>query len=148
MEKSSQKNSVLQTQRTLPYSAAEIFSAFSNPKRLAKWWGPNDFINTFETFDFVSGGSWQFMMHGPDGNNYPNECAFKEIVAGKKIVIEHISAPRFTLFVTLIANTTGTQILWVQEFEDSDVAEAVRYIAEPGNEQNLDRLHKHLRGDL
>jgi len=33
------------------------------------------------------------------------------------------------------------------EFEDPKVA-AVRHIAEPGNEQNLDRLHMHLRVEL
>src|SRR6202043_1264257 len=32
------------------------------------------------------------------------------------------------------------RVLWVQEFEGPKVAAAVRHIAEPGNEKNLDRL--------
>lgn len=87
-------------------------------------------------------------MHGPDGKDYANESLFKEILPGEKVVIQHLSAPRFTLSVSLQPVGTGTQVLWRQEFEDPRVAEAVRPYAEPGNEQNLDRLHAHLRGEL
>ena len=87
-------------------------------------------------------------MHGPDGSNYSNASVFRELEAGKKIVIQHVSPPHFTLSVSLLPDKTGTQVLWVQEFEDPKVAAAIRHIAEPGNEQNLDRLHMHLRGEL
>lgn len=73
---------------------------------------------------------------------------FRELEAGKKIVIRHVSHPHFTLTVSLLPSKEGTQVLWVQEFEDSKAAAAVRHIAEPGNEQNLDRLQMHLRGEL
>jgi len=69
-------------------------------------------------------------------------------LTGEKLVIEHISPPRFTLSVFLSPIENGTQVHWVQEFEDPTVAEAVRHIAVPGNEQNLDRLEMHLRGEL
>jgi hypothetical protein len=38
--------------------------------------------------------------------------------------------------------------VWVSVFEDPKVAAAIRHIAEPGMEQNLDRLYLHLRGEL
>jgi uncharacterized protein YndB with AHSA1/START domain len=135
-------------QRTVPYTPDEVYAAFADPSRLAKWWGPKDFMNTFEIFEFRVGGSWRFIMHGPDGSNYSNASVFRELEAGKKIVIQHISPPHFTLSVSLLSDKTGTQVLWVQEFEDPKVAAAIRHIAEPGNEQNLDRLHMHLRGEL
>ena len=87
-------------------------------------------------------------MYGPDGSNFRNESVFRELEAEKKIMIRHVSQPHFTLTVSLLPSKEGTQVLWVQEFEDSKVAAAVRHIAEPGNEQNLDRLHMHLRGEL
>jgi len=148
MEKSTSEHQVLQTQRTVPYTPDEVYAAFSDPSRLTKWWGPKDFTNTFETFEFSAGGSWKFIMHGPDGSNFRNECVFSELEAGKKIVIRHVSKPHFTLTVSLLPGKEGTQVLWVQEFEDSKVAAAIRHIAEPGNEQNLNRLHLHLRGDF
>jgi uncharacterized protein YndB with AHSA1/START domain len=148
MEKSTHEHQVIQTQRTVPYMPDEVYAAFSDPSRLAKWWGPKDFTNTFETFEFRAGGSWKFIMHGPDGSDFRNESVFRELEAGKKIVIRHVSHPHFTLTVSLLPSKEGTQVLWVQEFEDSKVAAAIRHIAEPGNEQNLDRLHMHLRGEL
>ncbi|MGB7597641.1 MAG: SRPBCC family protein [Gallionella sp.] len=138
----------MQTQRTVPFTPDEVYAAFADPSRLAKWWGPKDFTNTFETFEFRAGGSWKFIMHGPDGSNYPNDSVFRELEPGEKIVIQHVSAPHFTLTVSLLPGKEGTQVLWVQEFEDARVAAAIRHIAEPGNEQNLDRLHTHLRGEL
>jgi uncharacterized protein YndB with AHSA1/START domain len=148
MEKPIHQNQVLQTRRIIPYKPHEIYAAFANPVRLAKWWGPKDFTNTFNVFEFKIGGDWKFIMHGPDGHNYPNECVFSELKPVEKIVIQHVSPPRFTLSISLVAIDKGTQLFWVQEFEDPKVAEAVRHIAEPGNEQNLDRLQMHLRGEL
>lgn len=146
MKNSTPPANVLQTQRTIPYPPEKIYATFADPSRLAKWWGPNGFTNTFETFDFRASGKWKFIMHGPDGSNYPNECIFKELQAGKKVVIQHVSHPHFTLTVSLVPDKQGTQIRWVQAFDDAKVADAVRHIAEPGNEQNLDRLHALLRG--
>jgi hypothetical protein len=48
----------------------------------------------------------------------------------------------------LTTSGSGTQVLWVQEFEDPKVAAAIRHIAGPGNEQNLERLNMHLLGKL
>ncbi|HEY8118001.1 MAG TPA: SRPBCC family protein [Methylophilaceae bacterium] len=147
MENSPYQHRVMQTQRTLAYTPDEIYVAFSDPSRLAKWWGPKGFTNTFEIFDFKAGGNWKFMMHGPDGTNYPNNSVFRELEPGKKVVIRHVSTPHFTLSVTLLPDNEGTQILWAQEFDDPKVAAAVRHIVEPSNEQNLDRLTK-LLGEL
>lgn len=87
-------------------------------------------------------------MHGPDGSNFHNECLFSVLEPGKKIVIQHVSQPHFTLSVSLLPSEIGTRVLWVQEFEDPKVVATVRHIAELGNEQNLDRLYMHLRGEL
>ena len=148
MGKSLNQNHVIQTERTVPYAHDEVYAAFADPTRLAKWWGPKDFTNTFEAFEFREGGSWKFIMHGPDGSNFPNESLFGVLEPGKKIVIQHVSQPHFTLSVSLLPSETGTRVLWVSVFEDPKVVAAIRHIAEPGAEQNLDRLHMHLRGEL
>lgn len=134
----------LQTARTLAGTAAAIYAAFADPARLAQWWGPQGFTNRFETFEFKTGGRWRFVMHGPDGHDYRNECIFAELAADRRIVIQHVPPPRFTLTVSLLPTADGTQVRWVQVFEDPAVAAAVRHVAEPGNEQNLDRLSLHL----
>jgi uncharacterized protein YndB with AHSA1/START domain len=128
------------TSRDIPVLPANIFAAFSHPESLATWWGPSGFSNTFNQFQFVPGGKWSFVMHGPDGANYVNESEFIEIVPNEKVVIRHHSQPNFTLTVTLKSSKKGTTINWVQEFDDEEVAKNIAHIVEPSNEQNLDRL--------
>ena len=117
-----------------------VFSAFSDPKRLARWWGPAGFTNTFELCEFREGGRWSFVMHGPDGRNYSNESVFAEIEAPHKVVVQHVSEPKFRLTIALAPSATGTVVSWSQVFENPEIARAVESIVVPANEQNLDRL--------
>lgn len=65
--------------REIPASVEQVFAAFSDPGRLARWWGPAGFTNTFTNCEFKAGGRWSFIMHGPDGKNYKNEIVFRGI---------------------------------------------------------------------
>jgi uncharacterized protein YndB with AHSA1/START domain len=56
------------TSRDIPAPPDQVFAAFSDPQRLARWWGPAGFTNTFNVYEFKSGGRWSFVMHGPVGN--------------------------------------------------------------------------------
>jgi uncharacterized protein YndB with AHSA1/START domain len=79
-------------------------------------------------------------MHGPDGKDYPNESEFVEVVPFERVVIRHVNAPHFVLTVELRAEGQGTRVQWTQVFDDPAVAQAVRHIVEPSNEQNLQRM--------
>jgi uncharacterized protein YndB with AHSA1/START domain len=137
---------VLGAKRLLNATAKEVFSVFKQPDRLAKWWGPNGFTNTFETFEFKPGGQWKFVMHGPPGNNgepgtnYPNESVFKEIIPESRIVIEHVCQPWFTLTITLVPKGNQTHLDWAQEFESPEVAQKILSLIGDANEQNLNRM--------
>lgn len=128
------------TSRDIAAQPAAVFAAFQDASRLARWWGPSGFTNTFEVCEFKPGGQWKFTMHGPDGNSYPNESVFAEIEPNRKVVVDHVCQPFFRLTVELAPSVQGTHLTWVQVFADAAVAEAVRHIVEPSNEQNLDRL--------
>lgn len=52
-----------------------VFSAWTDQKHLAQWWGPNGFTTTTYAFDFRAGGVWRFVMHSPDGRDYENRIA-------------------------------------------------------------------------
>lgn len=132
---------IFSTTREIPASPAEVFAAFSDPQRLAQWWGPAGFTNTFSLYEFKPGGRWSFVMHGPDGTDYSNENVFAAIEPGRKVVIRHVSAPTFQLSVTLSRSAGGgTRIAWVQDFASAEVARSIEHIVVPANEQNLDRL--------
>lgn len=124
----------------IPAPPDQVFAAFSQPERLAKWWGPDGFTNTFSICNFKNGGQWSFTMHGPDGHNYPNESLFLEIVPAKTVIIQHISEPKFRLTVSLSPFENGTLVSWTQTFENAEVARRVEHIVVPANDQNLARL--------
>jgi uncharacterized protein YndB with AHSA1/START domain len=137
----------LLNERVLSASPQKIFAAFEQPNHLARWWGPKDFTNTFEQFEFTPGGRWVFVMHGPNGANYPNENVFRVIQPHTKIVIEHVAKPWYRLTVTLTARGDQTHLAWLQEFESAEFAAKMRPICQTANEQNLDRLEAILTSE-
>jgi uncharacterized protein YndB with AHSA1/START domain len=147
MSPANNPNTVASTERMLSFKPRNVFAAFEQADRLAQWWGPNGFRNTFEQFEFTPGGRWVFVMHGPNGADYPNEAVFREIQPDAKIVIDHVSPPRFTLSVLLTAQGDKTRLARIQEFENAEVAARMRPICEPANEQNLDRLQAFLASE-
>jgi len=118
-----------------------VFKAILDPVHLAKWWGPNGFTSTFEVFDPRPGGTWRFVLHGPDGANYPNENVFVEIARPERVVIEHMAEPHhFLLTITLAAQRNKTLVGWRQLFDTAAEKQRVAQFVVPANEQNLDRL--------
>jgi uncharacterized protein YndB with AHSA1/START domain len=145
MKQEIDSNKIFQTERSYPFSSAQIFSAFEDPLQLAQWWGPKGFTNTFQTFEFKNNGLWEFIMHAPQGQNYINKCIFTLIELNKKIVIKHVVQPNFTLTIDLMSEGNRTKLIWTQEFDDSKVAESMRHIVINANEENLDKLNSNLQ---
>ncbi len=69
-----------------------VFKAWTDPKHVAKWWGPNGFTTTIEKMDVRPGGEWLLVMHGPDGTDYPNRLSFKEVKAPELLTYAHGAA--------------------------------------------------------
>ena len=135
------------THRDIPAAPAAVFAAIENSTRLARWWGPAGFSNSFEVCDFQPGGIWRYVMHGPGDKHYPNESRFETIEPARKLVIRHVSQPHYRLTITLTPTASGgTRVDWLQAFDDERVASGIAHIVEPANEQNLDRLTAEVLG--
>lgn len=132
------------TSREIPASPEAVFAAFSDPERLARWWGPAGFTNTFSLCEMKPGGRWKYVMHGPDGKNYPNESVFAELDAPRKIVIDHVAEPKYRLSIELAPSGEGTLVSWTQVFEREAVAVAIARIVEPANEENLEKWEREI----
>jgi uncharacterized protein YndB with AHSA1/START domain len=117
-----------------------VFKAFADPVHLARWWGPNGFTSTFHEFDLRPGGAWRFVMHGPDGANYPNESVFVEVVTPERIVFEHMSDHHFQMTITFAAQGPKTVVGWRQVFDTAAERQRIAKFVIEANEQNLDRL--------
>ena len=134
------------TTRIMKTPRETVFGAWTDPEKLKRWWGPNGFTNTFNLFEPKPGGKWSFVMHGPDGKNYPNESVFIEVVKPERIILHHLSAPFFQLTVIFDDLAGRTKISFRMLFENVAVCEAVKSIVHDGNEQNFDRLEAVLAG--
>ena len=117
-----------------------VFSAFTDPKHLAQWWGPDGFTTTTHAFEFRPGGVWRFVMHGPDGRDYENRVTYDEIVAPERIVYRHgggddVEPVQFK--TTIIFEDLGgkTRITWRGTFPSA--AERARVIKDYGADKGL-----------
>jgi len=139
--------STFNTSREIAAPIDEVFAAFSDPERLARWWGPAGFTNTFHVCEFETGGRWIYTMHAPNGGNPENESIFELVElpgsihgSGAKVIIRHISQPLYYLTIELTRTGSKTLVSWSQVFDDESVANRISKVIIPANEQNLDRL--------
>ena|SRR6266545_342608 len=121
-----------------------VWKAWTNPKHVAEWWGPNGFTNTIHEMDVRPGGVWRFTMHGPDGTDYKNKIIFSEIVKPALIVHDHVSGPKFQVTATFDEQDSKTRVTFCMLFESADAYETVKAYAAEANEQNFDRLERQL----
>ncbi|TCO80405.1 activator of Hsp90 ATPase-like protein [Plasticicumulans lactativorans] len=123
-----------------------VFRAFADPRHLARWWGPNGFSSRFEVFELRPGGRWRFVMHGPDGSDYPNASVFLDITAPERVVFEHLSeGHHFVMTITFTAQGDQTLVGWRQVFDTAAHRTRIAAFVLEANEQNLDRLAAEVR---
>lgn len=123
-----------------------VFEAYTDPRHLAHWWGPNGFTTTTRAFEFRPGGVWDFVMHGPDGTDYPNWIEWREIEPPERLVFLHGDRPddprAFTSTVTLVERGGATEVTMRAVFQTKAQRDEVveRYHAIEGGKQTLGRL--------
>ncbi|MEP7142248.1 MAG: SRPBCC domain-containing protein [Ferruginibacter sp.] len=90
------------------------------------------------------------VKHGPDGTEYRNKSVFKEVVMHKKLVYDHISAPKFLATVEFVTRGDKTHIDWHMLFETKEqFLQVVKtFKAGEGLKQNIEKLNKYLQAQL
>lgn len=136
-----EEENVVINSRIFDFPREVVFKAWTTSEQLARWWGPKGFTNTFHEFDFISGGQWRFVMHGPNGVDYPNHSTFEEIVPLERIVIRHLNTPEFLLTATFDEMDGQTKLTWRQQFMKWAAFEQTKSYLNEANEQNFDRLN-------
>ena len=134
--------------RTISAPRELVFAAWTDPHHIDAWWGPNGFTTTTSSRDVRVGGSWVYMMHGPDGTAYPNVITYTEIHAPERICYDHGDDKNpcvFTVTATFEALgdkttlTLRTLCASVQQLQ-----ELTKFGAVEGGQQTLARLDHFL----
>jgi uncharacterized protein YndB with AHSA1/START domain len=63
-----------------------VWKAWTEPQRMAQWWGPNSFTNPVCDLDVRPGGAYRIVMRSPDGADYPLKGVYREVVPPKHLV--------------------------------------------------------------
>ena len=129
-----------------------VFSAFTDPTHLARWWGPNGFTTTTSSFDLRPGGVWRFVMHGPDGRDYQNRITFEEVVRPERLVYRHgggdeVEPVQLRQTITFEDLGGRTRITWRGDFPSAAKRDRVikEYKADVGLVQTLARLAEYVK---
>ena len=123
-----------------------VFRVWTDPEHIKHWWGPAGFTNTISRMEFKNGGLWEFIMHGPDGTDYPNVLEFVEIVKNEKIVLMHRTEPIFQITVSLEDAGNKTKLTFTNRFLSVDQRDMAiqQFGAAEGLKQNVDRMEDYI----
>ncbi len=130
-----------------------VFKAWTDPKRVAKWWGPKGFTNPVCELDARPGGAIRIDMRGPDGTVYKMKGLFHENAPSERIVFtssaleEEEGNPQLEVLNTVIfaEHKDKTKLtLQAAVVKSAPAAAAATAGMEQGWKQSLDRLEEFL----
>lgn len=126
-----------------------VWQAWTSPKMVGNWWGPNGFSCTIHEMDVKPGGVWRLTMHGPDGTDYPNTITYREIEKAERLVYDHgkPGEPGYHEMTVLFFNEGDkTRLSLRMVFNSPEEKEEIvkKFGAEDGLKQTLGRLSDYL----
>jgi uncharacterized protein YndB with AHSA1/START domain len=131
--------------RTFDAPRELVFKVWTDPKHVALWWGPHGFTTIVQEMDVRPGGAWRYSMRAPDGNSYPFNGEYVEVVAPERLVFVgtiHEGAKHKIWTEILFADDDGKTKVTVHQVYSFE-SDATRG-APIGWSQQLDRLEKYL----
>ena len=123
-----------------------VFEAFTEVRHLSRWWGPEGFTTTTQSFEFREGGEWGFVLHGPDGTDYSEWIRWLRIAPPERIALLHGESRddpnAFVSVLTFASDGAATRIVMRTVFPTKELRdEAVeKYHAIEGGQQTLSNL--------
>jgi uncharacterized protein YndB with AHSA1/START domain len=82
-----------------------VYEAWTEPERLAQWWGPEGFTNPRCEWDVRAGGEIHVDMRGPDGTVYRMGGRYEELQPPERIVFTTGALDEAGEFIFEIRNT-------------------------------------------
>lgn len=149
----SKKNSANEIFITRIYYASvkDVWDAWTDPKKVEKWWGPRGFTITTHSKDLRVGGHWTYTMHGPDGTDYLNKTKYLEVDKYSRLVYDHGGnedldrPPMFRVTVLFSENNGKTKMEMSMKFPSSEAYEESKKIIKKANGNSTwDRLAEYL----
>jgi uncharacterized protein YndB with AHSA1/START domain len=100
--------------RVIDAPRALVWRAWTDPDRLAMWWGPRGFTSPVCRIEARPGGAWHIDMQAPDGTVYPCRGTYVEVVEPERLVYTDVVDPNDPAW----AGAPPPSCVHVIEFED------------------------------
>jgi uncharacterized protein YndB with AHSA1/START domain len=68
-----------------------VFKVWTDPAHLARWWGPSMFTTPVCRADARPGGELYIVMRSPQGDEYPMQGVYQEVVRPERLVFTSIA---------------------------------------------------------
>ena len=120
--------------RLLQGTPEQVYAAFTQPEKLAKWWGPDGFTVPVCRLNPVPGGEFYIEMKDYDGKIYPAAGTYTTLEPFRKIVLQIApvdtkGSPVMQTINTIILEPHAQGILFTLQVTASDLQpEATPYI--------------------
>jgi uncharacterized protein YndB with AHSA1/START domain len=63
-----------------------VFEAYTDPKLIPEWWGPDSTTTVVDRMDVRPGGSWRFVARDSDGSETAFRGTYREVSPPERIV--------------------------------------------------------------
>jgi uncharacterized protein YndB with AHSA1/START domain len=133
-----------------------VFKAYTDPKLIPRWWGPEKYTTVVARLEPRFGGTWRFIQTDDKGNSYAFKGVFHEVLPPQRIVQTfefeeipgHVSL-QTAVFEELDGKTKVTSKVMYQSVQDrdSDIASGMESGVVEGNER-LEKLMETRRRDI
>jgi uncharacterized protein YndB with AHSA1/START domain len=144
---------VLTLTRSFDAPRGGVFRAWTDPERLARWWGPRHFANPVCELDARPDGAIRIHMRAPGGSVHPLRGMFHDVEPPERLALTMIAeddSGRILIetFITAAFSERGTKTtvaLQVRVVQCAPEFAAARAGMADGWSQSLDRLTAYLR---
>jgi uncharacterized protein YndB with AHSA1/START domain len=125
-----------------------VWKAWTEPERLAQWFGPRGWTNPLEniTMDVRPGGAFRIVSVSEDGSEMPSVGVYREVVEPERLVLEEPAGDAWHESAVSVVTLTDlgdgrTEMVMRSTIHTTD---EMRRHAEAGMADSLDRLAEFL----
>ncbi|MFL6707839.1 MAG: SRPBCC family protein [Massilia sp.] len=131
--------------RTYDAPVQAVWDAWTNPAKIAQWWGPRGYSTVSHSQNVRVGGAWRYTMHGPDGVDWPSKITYLEVEPLARLVYDHggddANPPLFRVTVLFSEEAGKTRMETTMHLASKEAVEQTRHIIrQAGGESTWDRL--------
>jgi len=132
-----------------------VFSAWTDPRHLPQWFGPDGFKVETKSIDICVGGEWRFDMIAPDGKRYTNRMHFRRIEKPHLIEFDHGADKDgdpgvFRTTITFDEQSDGKTVVTLRQLHPTRAQRdaGIGFGAVEFGYQTLDKLTQHVESNI